>query len=109
MTWNTFFPYPQRALVSSIIAGIFIYFRRLDYYATMPRSSVLVSLLVFAWAYLNYMEPIALPLGLILLNLFGNKHVVGFEESIGGSRGQVWGPGTNLLGGSKGFQSGWRV
>jgi hypothetical protein len=64
----------QRILVVSIIAGIFIYFRTLDYYRTIPRHSVIVSLIIVLWSYVTLKEPLFLVVGLVLLNLFGEKH-----------------------------------
>jgi hypothetical protein len=64
----------QRILLVSIVAGIFIYFRTLDYYKSIPRHSVIASLAVIAWSYATLKEPLFLIVGLVLLNLFGEKH-----------------------------------
>ena len=58
----------------SVITGIFIYFRRLDYYRTLPRYSIRVSLLIMIWTYFAILEPWSIIIGLVLLNLFGYKH-----------------------------------
>ena len=72
--------YQLRALLSSIIAGVFIYFRKLDYYRTMPRQSITVSVSIIVWSWLNYLEPLCLPLGLVIINLVGYKHVFTEDE-----------------------------
>ena len=59
----------------SVITGIFIYFRRLDYYRTLPRYNIRVSLLIMIWTYLAILEPWSIIIGLVLLNLFGYKHL----------------------------------
>ncbi len=61
-------------LTISVITGIFIYFRKLDYYKTMPRYNIKVSILIIIWTYLSIIEPWSIIIGLILLNLFGFKH-----------------------------------
>ncbi len=59
----------------SVITGIFIYFRRLDYYRTLPRYNIRVSILIMIWTYLAILEPWSIIIGLVLLNLFGYKHL----------------------------------
>lgn len=61
-------------LTISVITGIFIYFRKLDYYKTMPRYNIKVSILIIIWTYFSIIEPWSIIIGLILLNLFGFKH-----------------------------------
>jgi hypothetical protein len=66
--WN------YRIVWISIIVGIFIYYRTLDYYKSIPRHSLLTSIIVIAWSYATLKEPLFLLVGLILLNIFGEKH-----------------------------------
>lgn len=56
-----------------IITGFFIYFRKLDYYKTMPRKNIIVSLAIGVWTYLAMKDHWYIIYGLILLNLFGKK------------------------------------
>jgi hypothetical protein len=52
----------------SIIAGaIWIYFRTSECYKLLPRRSIISVLLVSIWVYLNYYEPLFLPIGLLLM------------------------------------------
>lgn len=61
--------------VISIIVGIFIYFRRLDYYATMPRKSFVTAIVIALWTYLSLFVSVwFVVIGLVALNMFGKKH-----------------------------------
>ena len=62
-------------VVLSIIAGIFIYYRKLDYYKSIPRKNAVASFLIIGWTYLVlYVSPWFLLVGLVLLNVYGEKH-----------------------------------
>ena len=63
-----------KSITISLITAIFIYFRKLDYYKTMPRKNIYVSILIALWTYLSIIEPWSIIVGLIFLNLFGFKH-----------------------------------
>jgi hypothetical protein len=58
----------KKILIISIIAGIFIYNRTLDYYKVLPRKNIYISISIFIWSYLTLIEPIFLISGLIFLN-----------------------------------------
>jgi hypothetical protein len=59
----------QLALVS-IITGVFIYFRQLDYYKVIPRENITVSLLIVIWTYISFRySPWFVIIGLVSLNL----------------------------------------
>lgn len=64
----------NKGLIVSLITGIFIYYRKLDYYKTMPRESVFTSILIMIWTYLSIKNPWIIIFGLVMLNLFGHKH-----------------------------------
>jgi hypothetical protein len=53
---------PHELLLISVVVGVFIYYRRLDYYATIPRAYL--SLQVSFWFVIA---------GLVALNVFGQK------------------------------------
>ena len=61
-------------LAISILTGLFIYFRILDYYKSIPRKSVPAAVAVAVWTYASIENPIYIIVGLVLLNLFGAKH-----------------------------------
>ncbi len=58
----------KKILIISIIAGIFIYNRTLDYYKVLPRKNMLASFFIVVWSYLTLKEPLFLIPGLIFLN-----------------------------------------
>lgn len=66
--------YWLKAIVCSFIASVFIYFRKLDYYKTIPRFDIKACLAVFVWSVFVFADPLFLPLGLIILNIYGHKH-----------------------------------
>ena len=62
-------------LIISIITGIFIYFRKLDYYKTLLRENIYISLIIIIWTYLVIkVSPWFIIVGLVILNLLGYKH-----------------------------------
>ena len=62
-------------LIISIITGIFIYFRKLDYYKTLPRENIYISLIIIIWTYLVIkVSPWFILVGLVVLNLLGFKN-----------------------------------
>ena len=64
----------QKNIIISLITGVFIYYRKLDYYKTLPKKSYCVSMSIIIWTYLAIKDPIWIIVGLVLLNLFGHKH-----------------------------------
>ena len=64
----------NKNITISIITGIFIYFRKLDYYKTLPRYNIKISIAIIIWTYLSLIEPWCFLIGLLILNLFGYKH-----------------------------------
>ena len=64
----------NKEIIISLITGIFIYYRKLDYYKTIPRESIFTSILIMIWTYLSIQNPWIIIFGLVMLNLFGYKH-----------------------------------
>ena len=61
-------------IIISIIAGIFIYFRELNYYRTIPKGNIYASVAIILWSYLVLkVSPWFLIVGLVGLNLYGIK------------------------------------
>jgi len=57
-----------------ICGGLWIYFRTQNCYDMIPRNHLFPVLFVMVWIYLNYYEPLFLPIGLgilIMYALFG--------------------------------------
>ena len=60
-----------KILFSVLCAGLWIYFRTDQCYNMIPRGEIFPVFFVMLWTYLNYMEPLFLPFGLIVLILYG--------------------------------------
>jgi hypothetical protein len=70
MILDKYLSYDQKIYIAVISAGIWIYFRTNDFYIMIPRSHIFPVLFVMVWTYLNYYEPLFLPIGLSILVLY---------------------------------------
>ena len=59
--------YNQKIYISMMAGALWIYFRTQKCYAALPRKSILATILVVTWIYLNYKDPLFLPIGLGLM------------------------------------------
>ena len=60
----------KNILAVSIICGIFIYYRTIDYYKVLPRENIFVSLMIILWTYVSLKYNIwFIIVGLIILNI----------------------------------------
>ena len=57
----------NKIIIAVLSAGIWIYFRTAQCYNMIPRMEILPVVFVMGWAYVNYYEPLALPIGLLIL------------------------------------------
>jgi len=64
--------YKNKVYLSVICAGLWIYFRTADCYNMIPRHHIFPVIFVMGWTYLNYYEPLFLPIGLSILILYSN-------------------------------------
>jgi len=65
----------KNILAVSIICGIFIYYRTIDYYKVLPRENIFVSLMIILWTYISLKYNIwFIIVGLIILNIL-NKYL----------------------------------
>ena len=62
--------YKNKVFLSVLCAGLWIYFRTDDCYDMIPRNHLFPVIFVMAWTYLNYYEPLFLPIGLFILILY---------------------------------------
>uniref|UniRef100_A0A6C0HHL3 Uncharacterized protein n=1 Tax=viral metagenome TaxID=1070528 RepID=A0A6C0HHL3_9ZZZZ len=62
--------YKQKVIFSVICSGFWIYFRTSDCYDMIPRHHIFPVVFVMGWTYLNYYEPLFLPIGLGVLILY---------------------------------------
>jgi len=77
MILDNYILYSYKVAISVIVAGFWIYFRTSDCYAMIPRQSIFPVVFVMAWVYLNYLDPLFLPIGLLLLIAYSFRKQVG--------------------------------
>lgn len=62
--------YDTKVWIAVVCAGLWIYFRTSDCYNMIPRQHIFPVVFVCGWTYLNYYEPLFLPIGLSILVLY---------------------------------------
>ena len=67
MILDNYLSYNNKVIISVICSGVWIYFRTSECYKLIPRMHIFPILFVMSWAYLNYYEPLFLPIGLLVL------------------------------------------
>ena len=60
----------NKIVIAVLSAGFWIYFRTAQCYNMIPRQHLFPVVFIMAWAYINYYEPLALPIGLVILASF---------------------------------------
>lgn len=70
MILDNYLSYEKKVFISVICAGLWIYFRTAECYNMIPRLHIFPVIFVMIWAYLNYYEPLALPMGLLILIVY---------------------------------------
>jgi hypothetical protein len=70
MIFDKYISYDLKVVVAIIFAGLWIYFRTPECYSLIPRQHIFPVVFVMTWAYLNYYEPLMLPIGLAILVLY---------------------------------------
>ena len=66
--------YHQKVIISIICGGFWIYFRTAECYNMIPRLHIFPVIFVCGWIYLNYYEPLFLPIGLSILIAYRYFH-----------------------------------
>jgi len=66
--------YKTKVIIAVICSGFWIFFRTADCYNLIPRLHLFPVLFVMLWTYLNYYEPLFLPLGLSILILYAKVY-----------------------------------
>ena len=61
-----------KIIISIICGALWIYFRTSDCYQMIPRLYIFPVIFVSIWIYLNYIEPLFLPIGLLVLIIYSN-------------------------------------
>lgn len=67
MILDKFLDYNTKVIIAIICGALWIYFRTSDCYNLIPRKHLFPVLFVSIWIYLNYMDPLFLPIGLLIL------------------------------------------
>ena len=67
MILDNYLTFDQKVIISIVIGTIWIYFRTQDCYKLLPRKEIFPVLFVGFWIYLNYYEPLFLPIGLSIM------------------------------------------
>lgn len=70
MILDKYLKYDIKVLIAVIFSGFWIYFRTSDCYSLIPRKQIFPILFVTIWTYLNYYEPLFLPIGLFILIIY---------------------------------------
>lgn len=68
--FDRYLTFNHKVIISLISGGIWIYFRTSDCYKMIPRLHIFPVFFVVGWIYLNYYEPLFLPIGLCMLVLY---------------------------------------
>ena len=76
MLLDKFLTYDQKVIISVICGGLWIYFRTSDCYKLIPREHIFPIFFVCIWIYLNYYEPLCLPIGLAILIAYSQMHKI---------------------------------
>jgi len=72
MILDNYISFNNKVIISVICAGFWIYFRTPKCYDMIPRSHIFPVIFVMLWTYLNYYEPLFLPIGLAILIIYSN-------------------------------------
>jgi hypothetical protein len=67
MLLDKYLSYKNKLIIAVICSGLWIYFRTSDCYKLIPRMHIFPILFVMTWVYLNFYEPLFLPIGLLIL------------------------------------------
>ncbi len=70
MILDKYLSFKSKVLLSVVCAGLWIYFRTPQCYEMIPRNEVFPVVFVMGWTYLNYYDPLFLPVGLGMLILY---------------------------------------
>jgi len=74
MFLDKFISYKTKVIIAVVCSGFWIFFRTADCYNLIPRLHLFPVLFVMLWTYLNYYEPLFLPIGLSILILYAKIH-----------------------------------
>ena len=70
MLFDKYISNEMKIYIAVLSGALWIYFRTSDCYNMIPRLHIFPVLFVSLWIYLNYKDPLFLPLGLLALILY---------------------------------------
>lgn len=70
MILDSYLTFSQKIIIALISASIWIYFRDISNYKLLPRKSIIAIFIVCFWLYLNYYEPLVVPIGLLFMYIY---------------------------------------
>jgi hypothetical protein len=70
MILDKYISFKNKVILAVICAGLWIYFRTASCYDMIPRKHIFPVIFVMIWTYLNYYEPLFLPIGLFILIVY---------------------------------------
>jgi hypothetical protein len=77
--------YDKKVIIAIICSGFWIYFRTSDCYTLIPRLHIFPVIFVTLWTYLNYYEPLFLPIGLLILIIYSKVSTLSMSRISKGS------------------------
>jgi len=75
MILDNLLSFDNKVIISVICSGLWIYFRTSECYNLIPRLHIFSIFFVMVWVYLNYYEPLFLPIGLLILILYAKINI----------------------------------
>jgi magnesium-transporting ATPase (P-type) len=85
MILDKYISFRKKVIFSVVCSGIWIYFRTQDCYNLIPSHNIFPIVFVMIWTYLNYYEPLFLPIGLLVLVVYSKiytKKRVAIKKSL---------------------------
>jgi hypothetical protein len=75
MILDNYLRYDTKVIIAVICSGLWIYYRTKDCYNMIPRGHLFPIIFVMTWTYLNYYEPLFLPIGLLILIIYSQIQI----------------------------------
>ena len=70
MILDKYLSFHTKVYIALIFSGLWIYFRTEQCYEMIPSHKMFSVIFVMTWTYLNYYEPLFLPIGLAILAVY---------------------------------------
>jgi hypothetical protein len=70
MILDKYLSFDTKVYIALVFSGLWIYFRTEQCYEMIPRHKIFPVIFVMIWTYLNYYEPLFLPIGLAALAIY---------------------------------------